>query len=343
MPHGRKDTVHSEAPTPVSKDARLLIPAPENPRHAHLGWPKIVRAGDGTLVAAYVAAEVHTRQGCPAVSLSMDDGQSFSAPHILQEFGEGEPFYHCGNVALGTADDGALVLLAMAMDKNRQQNTIVGWRSTDAGRTWEEADTSTLAGRVGSVYGHVFAIPNRGLAVGGHFREGPGLAQEGLWLALSEDHGRSWGEPAIVTRSRWFEPAFWHTDGRIVCIARDNSVEQYPQLVSDDLGETWREEPSKIGNRKGMPSPFLISRREQPTELFALQTLRRRDAGVYLWSADVHALQWRKGRTLVRFPEEGDYGYPWMTQIDDRHWMLLFYCGVVEGPNSIWGMKIQLT
>ena len=88
------------------------------------------------MVLASVAGTFHGTNGggSPAVSVSADGGRTFTAPNVLRAFGPGMEFTHCGNLALGLAEDGALVLLAMAFTGDIR-NTIVGWRSADEGRT----------------------------------------------------------------------------------------------------------------------------------------------------------------------------------------------------------------
>jgi len=168
---------------------RIVVPAPESERFAHLAWPKVVRARDGTLVLAHAAARKHANgDGCPAVSVSTDEGETFSAPEILREFDGTRDYQHCGNLALGLAPDGAVMLLAMAFTGN-ERNSIFGWRSVDSGRTWESVDTSCLgSNRTGSVFGHVFAVEGRGLAVCGHYRRPKGA---GIWIAYSQDGANS--------------------------------------------------------------------------------------------------------------------------------------------------------
>jgi len=221
---------------------RVVVPAPANPRYAHLGWPKIVCARDGTLVLAYSAARAHTRDGCPAVSISTDRGATFTKPHVLAHFDRTTKYRHCGNIALGVAGDGAVVLLAMAFSGN-DRNSVFGWRSTDSGRTWQPVDTSSLAdNRTGSVYGHVIPVPGAGLAVCGHYRAPSRPYTQGIWIAFSKDNGNTWGQPRRITDERLFEPAVTFTRGRFVGLIRDGtSPWRYWQAVSGDLGRTWKD------------------------------------------------------------------------------------------------------
>jgi len=332
---------------------RLLVPAPDDPAIAHLSWPKIVGTADGTLVLAYSAGRGHNIGGSgPAVSRSTDGGKTFSAPRLLGRFPDDDPRYRdCGNVALGVALDGAVVLLAMAYSGN-EQNTILGWRSVDGGASWVPADTTALAeNKTGSVYGHVLQVPGEGLVVFGHYRR-PSTPAAGIWRSISRDHGRSWEPPSVVTEQAYFEPAFTFAQGRFVGLLRlasDTQSRRYDEAVSDDLGKTWRIYPSKIAIPEGLPgrqpSPFITAAAAEPSKLYALQSIRGElgdsRGRVYLWTADANELQWQQEGLVVSIPAGGslsDWSYPWMTPVGDRKWMLVFYAGTSRGSNSIYGM-----
>ncbi len=333
-----------------------LIAAPADARFAHLAWPKVCRCNDGTLVVACVAGRAHTRAGCPAVSRSTDAARHFTAPSVLQQFDPQQPYAHCGNVALGLAEDGAVVLLAMAFTGN-SRHTILGWRSTDTGRSWKPIDTASLAeNRTGSVFGNIFAIPGKGLAVWGHYRP-PSEPAHGIWLAFSQDNGRCWGKPQTVAAGRYVEPAAVLAQDRLIALLRNADPGhrwRYDQAVSDDLGTTWQIAPCSIAVAPDsgwtLPSPFVAAAPHDPTRLYALQS-QRGTAGdsrgrIYLWTANCSSLQWTRQGLVVSIPQAAtqlaDWSYPWMTPLGDGKWFLVFYAGQVSGPSSIWGMTITL-
>ena len=339
--------------TPDGTPLRVLVPAPSGPRHAHLGWPKLVRAADGTLVLGLLAGREHTVDGCPGASLSHDGGKTFTPPRMLAEFDRSMAYRHSGNIALGLAADGSLVYLAMAFTED-VRNTVLGWRSMDNGRTWQTVDTSRLAdNRSGSVFGEIVAVPGMGLVAFGHYRAGTELAT-GIWYAVSPDNGRTWGDPVPISKTRLYEPAFTFAAGRLVGLIRNDAGGHYWQLFSDDLGKTWQETESLVGpGQRGLPSPFIMHPKGDPSRLLALLTHRchRPDelAYVELWEADARKLDWRCVRKLVTVPEVDapagkgvDFGYPWMVQLSEREWLLVLYCGYVKGPNSIWGMTVRI-
>jgi hypothetical protein len=341
-------------------EPRIIVAAPENPRFAHLSWPKVVQARDGTLIVAYVAGRFHGThgEGCPAVSLSTDGGKTFTPPKILKEYSAGDAYTSGGNVALGVAPDGSVALLSMAF-KGDEANTIDGWRSTDAGKTWHASDVARLAeNKTGSVYGHVFTLPEKKLAVVGHFRRGSTTRTAGLWISYSTDFGQSWGDPHTITANGLVEPAFVFASDRIVGWARPNSTPAwYSQITSDDMGKTWKVESKVLeaSPAKGVqyPSPGLFVDPHDSTRLLALVSQRfSADAGnglygrIDLYSAHGKDLQWKKLGTLAQFPrtlkERGDLTYGWMTPTTGNKWYAVFYCGKHKGESDIYGWEFEM-
>ncbi len=336
---------------------RLLVPSPDNPRLAHLSWPKIVRCPDGTLVVGYSAGRYHGGggEGCPAVSISTDGGQNFSSPKILQEFTRQGKYDNCGNLAMGIADDGAVVLLAMAYTGNKD-NTVVGWRSTDSGKTWPPVDTSPLAdNQTGSVFGTITKVPGKGLVVFGHYRA-PSKPSSGIWMAFSSDHGKTWGSPKTVTEKPHFEPSVTLAGERLVGLFRNTGgkpTRWYQQAVSDDMGQTWNITPASLAIPEGLPgsqpSPFVIADPDNPSKLYALQSIRGglddTRGRIYLWSADAQKLDWQRRGLVVANPKAdmqlNDWTYPWMTPLGDGTWFLVFYAGNPRGANSIYGLTLK--
>ena len=344
-------------------EPRLLLTTAEGEERRHLSWPKIAKAEDGTLVLAYILSRSHHTEGAPAVSLSRDGGETFSSPRILRDFGvEKTPDYaHAANLALGRAENGDLICLAMAYTPNvsggPRESRIFGWRSTDNGESWREVDTSKLDAHTGSVYGHVFRTEPGVLAVAGHYRPGSNndvARTGGIWLSHSRDHGRSWERPRTISVSDdpLLEPAIWYASGRYWGLIRHNPAERYRLLNSAD-GETWEESVSPVGGGKRLPSPFIVADRYRENILYALHTERNPDGPegyTYLWRKDTEDEGgWeRTGRVLVyprgegRHHREGrDFGYPWMVQLDEHEWFLAFYYGRFVGRNDLWGMRLR--
>lgn len=331
---------------------RLLVPPPPGARHAHLGWPKAAVAPDGTVVLAYSAGRFHGNhgEGCPAVSLSADGGETFSPPDILMNFDAATPLTNSANTALGVAEDGAFVLLAMGY-RGDEANSVFGWRSEDGGRAWAPVDTSALAdNRTGSVYGRVFPVPGRGLAVAGHYRASAGRARQGIWLAFSPDNGRTWGGPEEITDGPFVEPCFLFAEGRLLGLLRVHPKQAaYWQAVSDDLGKTWHVGESSLrleDDGLNFPSPSMVAPPERPGQLLAFQTQRAvpgsTPGAIRLWTAGIGDLGWQPGELVAEFPRvpgdpNTDFGYPWAVPVGGGKWLLAFYFGRKDGPAGIWG------
>jgi hypothetical protein len=330
----------------------VVVPAPEDARYSHLGWPKIVQAADGTLVVACLAGRAHTVDGSPAVSISTDRGKSFSPPAPLASFDRTTEYRHSGNLAMGRAEDGSIVVLAMAFSGDAK-NTIFGWRSEDSARTWQPVDTSALAeNKTGSVYGHVFPAGERGLAVCGHYRKPSQPFDQGIWIAFSADHGKTWGPPQRIAAEKLAEPAVICTAGRFLGLFRDAEKSwRYWHAVSDD-GNTWQVEPGPIANpetKHSQPSPFIVADPTEPNRLYAMQSQRGVEGDtkgrIYLWTADARRLDWKRLGLVAALStadkENSDWSYPWMTRLDDGDWFVVFYAGKGTGANSIYGMRMR--
>ena len=318
--------------------SQIVVPAPDDEAIRHLAWPKIVRAGNGTLVLAYSAGVGHNKGASGlAVSLSEDGGRTFSHPELLCYYPEDDDRYRdVGNLALGVGNDGVVSLLAMAFNGD-QANTILGWCSSDSGKTWRRTDISALGNsKTGSVFGHVFAVPGKRLAVCGHYRKPRGT---GLWISYSNDNGQSWNVPQTISEKRYFEPVFIHTGGNLIGLVRENAACAYHQLLSRDLGKSWQFRERAIqGNPSAVhPSPFLVADPTQPGKLYALVSERAPANQISLWESYCDTLQWR--RICLIAEGGGDWTYPWMTHLDGNEWYLVYYQGTTSS-SSIYGTKI---
>jgi len=334
----------------------LALPAPEDPKLAHLAWPKIVTTPKGTVVLASSAGVGHNRGGSGlVVARSTDAGDTFSEPQLLCYFPDDDERYRdCGNMALGTAEDGSLVLLAMAFTPETH-STILGWRSTDEGQTWTRTDTSHLdENQTGSTYGHVIQVPGKGLAVFGHYRL-PSPDAPGIWMSMSTDNGQSWGPAQKITGGDYVEPAFTFADNKFIGLLRVREDQRfYDQAVSENYGETWSIERTVIrvpeGQKGSQPSPFITVDPSDPNKLYALQSIRGgledTRGRVNLWSASAKDLDWEMEGPVFAIPNTlkvmVDWSYPWMTPIGDGNWKLVFYAGDKMGANSIYGMTLNL-
>lgn len=326
-------------------EPRIVVRAPEDPSYQHLGWPKMAQAANGDLVLCYVAAKTHREGGAPACSVSSDQGRTFSPPRILLETAKSSDTGHTWNLALGRTPRNDLLLVAMVGDKPRTTSRPLAWRSRDHGRTWTPNGVQGLPQRAFGTFGRLFQVPGKGLALAGYAYMDEGKWQPGVWLAYSQDDGASWGQPETVSMDVRNEPAFLFTAGTIIGLVREEDPEPktYRLFHSRDRGNTWTSGPVGFGNGSRLPSPFIAADARNPRRLLALES-DRRARHIVLWAAEAGVYEWKKLGVAATFPvvERSDYSYPWMVHLDRRDWFLVFYCGLFDGPNHIWGMRITV-
>lgn len=335
---------------PDGAAARIAVPAPENPRFQHLGWPKAVRTGDGTIILGYLMGRKHPGENCPAVSLSSDGGKTFSAPKMLREFGKGRDYEASGNMALGIAHDGSVLLLAHGYSANA--NHIFGWRSTDSGRTWNPVDTSALGpNKTGSSTGSIVRLPNGKLMVAGHYRAGSQPYTQGIWRSISEDNGLTWQEPALIVEMDGVEPVLVRHENRLLVFIRERKGKRQYLSVSDDWGVTWKTELAAIHpilpTTTVLAHPFAMVDPHDPDGLLAVTFERGKAGAAQLWRGNPRTLEFKHERTLVELTQlsgatNNDYGYGWLVPLEGRRALLFYYHGLGSGPNSIWALETEI-
>lgn len=339
--------------TPEGQSARVAVGPLDNERFRHLAWPKAVRTAEGTIVLGYQIGTHHGDGSCPAVSISTDEGKTFSKPHILREFGPGTEYTNSGNMAIGLAHDGAVIILSHG-HRGNVTNHIFGWRSTDSGRTWQEVDTSALGpNKTGSATGTIVRLPGKRLIAVGHYRSGSQPHVLGIWQSISEDDGLTWGEPRQISNVNAGEPVVVLHGDRLMVFIRGRgpaAVHQYI-AVSDDFGRTWRTELSNISVQSPhstlITHPFAMVDPRNPDRLLAATFERPLPASAELWTADPKTLKFTHERRLLTLPKiEGgpntDFGYPWLVPLEGGRWLLFYYHGQGRGPNSIWVADVKL-
>jgi hypothetical protein len=339
--------------SPDGATVRIAIAPPSNPRFEHLAWPKAVRTRDGTIVVGFQAGTHHGNESCPAVSISTDAGKTFSAPNVLREFGPNTEYTNSGNMALGLAHDGSVLLLSHG-HRGNTTNHIFGWRSADNGRTWKPVDTSALGpNKTGSSTGAIVQLPDRKLIAVGHYRGGSKPYEYGIWQSISPDDGLTWGEPSMVTNINAGEPVIVRSGDRLLVFIRGRGPASTRQFiaVSDDFARTWRTELSNITPRDPKASllthPFAMVNPHKPDELLNITFSRPLPAAAELWRGNPSTLQFKPDRTLVQLPKiEGDpntdFGYAWLVPLDGRDALMFYYHGRGRGPCPIWVAEVKI-
>ncbi len=332
---------------PDNAPVRIAVAPLDNPRFQHLAWPKAVRTANGTIVLGYQIGTHHGDGSCPAVSISTDDGKTFTPPNVLREFGPGMEYTNSGNMAIGLAHDGAVILLSHGHRKN-EANHIFGWRSTDNGKTWKTVDTSALGpNKTGSSTGAIVQLPGKRLMVVGHYRDGSKPYTRGIWRSISEDDGLTWGDPALVSNVNAGEPVVVRHENRLLVFIRGRGPAAVRQFiaVSDDWGKTWQTELSNMTPRGAHATlityPFAMVDPHDPSKLLAATIERPLPSVATLWQGDPKTLAFKPLRTLITLPKiEGDpntdFGYPWLIHLGGKKWFMFYYHGRGRGECPIW-------
>jgi hypothetical protein len=343
---------------PNGDAVRIAVPAPENPRFAHLAWPKAVRTADGTIVLGFLMGAAHIGGSSPSISISTDRGATFSSPQILREFGAGKDYADSGNMAMGLAPDGAVIVLAHGYTGNTA-HAIFGWRSTDSGRTWKPVDTSALGlSKTGSATGSIVALGDGRMMAVGHYRP-PATAQPGgIWQSISRDGGLTWGAPSHVTNLNTVEPVLVRQRDRLLVFSRGSGDAATRQFISisDDHGRSWTTEMANLKpvapHTTGLAHPFAMLDPHNPEALLAVTFERPLPGSAQLWRGQSAT---RKGanysfthvRTLVELPKiagdpHTDFGYAWLVPLEGRRALVFYYHGLNRGACPIWVLDTQL-
>jgi hypothetical protein len=337
---------------PNGDPVRIAVAPSDSPRFAHLAWPKAVRTTDGTIVLGYLAGTHHGSESCPAVSISTDGGKSFSAPNVLKEFGPGKEYGNSGNMALGLAHDGAVLLLAHG--HSATSNHIYGWRSSDSGRTWKLINTSALGpDKTGSSTGTIVQLPGKKLMVAGHYRAGSKPYTTGIWQSVSADDGLTWGEPAMVNNINAGEPVLVRSGDRLLVFVRGRGPAAARQLVSasEDWGQTWKTDLLNLTavnqHTTGLAHPFARVNPHNAEELIAVTFERPLPGSAQLWRGSAKTLTFKRDRTLVELPKiagdpHNDFGYAWLLPMEGRRALVFYYHGLGRGYCPIWVVETQI-
>lgn len=338
--------------SPTGEVVRIAVAPPANPRFEHLAWPKAVRTADGTIVLGFLAGTHHGSESCPAVSLSTDGGRTFSAPNVLKEFGPGREYVNSGNMALGLAHDGAVLLLAHGHSANSSH--IYGWRSIDSGRTWTPVDTSGLGpNKTGSSTGTIVQLPGKKLMVVGHYRAGSKPYTTGIWQSVSADDGLTWGEPTMVNNLNAGEPVLVRSGERLLVFIRGRGPASARQFVSvsQDWGRTWATDMLNLTavnqHTTVLAHPFTMVNPHNLAELIAVTFERPLPGSAQLWRGNAKTLSFKHDRTLVDLPKVAgdkhtDFGYAWMLPMEGRRALVFYYHGMGRGPCPIWVLETEI-
>jgi sialidase-1 len=182
---------------------------PDSPR-GYFGWPSVARMPDGTLVVA--ASGLREWHICPwgktVLFYSRDEGRTWSDPQIIRDSPIDDR--DAGVVSLGG------------------QRLLVSLFSSDP-RPFEFEEAADARMRVGW-HAHLAQLREEDVAL-----------HAGSWILLSDDGGRSWGDPIAAPVSSPHGPILL-SDERLLYLgkdARDLSRAGIACALSSDHGRSW--------------------------------------------------------------------------------------------------------
>jgi len=235
-----------------------------------------VRTADGTIVLGFLAGTHHGDESCPLFPSHGRRQYVLPAPNILREFGRDTEYSNSGNLALGVAHDGAVLLLAHG-HKGNLKNHIFGWRS---GGQWAHLEArghiGARAEQDGVIHRDDRATSREAVDVTGHYRRWFETVQHRHLAVVSPDDGLTWGEPAMVNNLNAGEPVLVRAGDQLLVFVRGRGPANARQFISisDDWGKTWKTELSTIithdKRTTGLAHPFAMVNPLKTSELIAV-------------------------------------------------------------------------
>lgn len=289
-------------------------------------WPNLTLLRNGTIVATIFNQPCHGLwEGDVECWASSVGGRTWAlvgtpAPH--------EPGTNRMNVAAGLAANGDLLVIASGWSHRPPKGQRAGhgpparplaaWvsRSSDGGRTWSidrRGFPKTPAGEDGVPFGDILRGSDGALRVAVYWGK-PGAT----FVFRSPDDGKTWGEPAAMSRSAVIdEPALFHLGGgKWLGAARLNGLDLY---VSDDDARTWKQGKTLTGAQQ---HPGHLMRLKDRRLLLSYGN-RTEPKGVDVRFSPDEGRTWSEPLRVADF--QGDGGYPSSVQLPDGQVLTAFY------------------
>jgi len=192
----------------------VLIAGRKRERFSYFGWPTVARLEDDTLVVA--ASGPRAEHVCPfgktALVFSPDRGRTWSEPAVIQDS-------MIDDRDAGIVCVGGRRLLVSWFRSDTRMYASEAWIPEQERAAWKEVFASWTDETVRSLLGS--------------------------WIMLSEDGGRTWGEPLRVPVSAPHGPIVLKS-GRLLYVGKpygtwdDMNEAMIAAAVSDDSGRSWR-------------------------------------------------------------------------------------------------------
>ena len=297
-------------------------------------WPNLTRMPDGVIVATIFNQPVHLGwPGDVECWASTDEGRMWElrgTPTVH------EPDTARGNVAVGLAHDGALVVIVSGWSyqgkpvvgqRNKLDKVLEPWvcRSTDGGRTWMRDGSVNIPDGAQSFipFGDIERCDDGTLGVSAYTNPGD-RSYNTAWFLRSRDDGRTWGEAALIGADDYNETDLLFLGGdRWLAASRTHREGCLDLFVSEDGGDSW-----------ACQGPLTLPG-QHPAHLMRLQDGRilmvygLRNKGLYGVGARLSSDEgktWQKPIVLVDLEDASDVGYPASVQAPDGTIITAYYC-----------------
>ncbi len=210
-------------------------------------FPDLARLADGTLLCVYRESDSHVAHDYSHLvwRTSADDGETWSARHLLVESCRGDDLYKWNCPRTGRLSDGRVYYLCDGYPSDRRyedegSSTKIWWRTPEGG--WDGPHDTGVPGIVPD---RLCELPDGTLLLGSHVRdEETGKLKQ--MVARSDDGRSSWSPQATIAA----DPGLNLCEGSIlplpggelVCYMRENSAQGWPlyKSISRDGGASWQ-------------------------------------------------------------------------------------------------------
>ena len=296
-------------------------------------WPNLTMLLDGTVVATIHNQPAHLKVPADVECWASKDGgrtwakRGTPAPRDTDLAAR-------GNVAAGLAKNGDLIVIASGFSnpgpktRGRILPPLVS-RSADGGCTWtRDIDAFRVEWlEVGRSKAKQYSIPFGDIIQGndGALRVALYSGRVGLTAVYrSDDDGRTWGEPAVISKdAKIHEPALFHLGGgKWLAAARFEGLDLH---ASDDDAKTWTHRQTLTG-RQQHPGHFA---RLKDGRLLLSYGNRLKPKGIDVRFSDDEGANWSEPLRVADFQKDG--GYPSSLQLPDGRVLTVYYASQVEG------------
>ncbi len=297
-------------------------------------WPNLTQLKDGSIVASIFNHPSHGQaEGDVECWASTDGGRIWKlrgvpAPH--------EPGTNRMNVAAGTANDGALIVLASGWGGEKFRGKILKpWanRSTDGGKTWKRSEAVTLPAGLDYLipFGDVIAISGKLLAAPFYHeqtifdapRDRKRKRVGTSYLLFSKDDGVSWGDAVVIAADDYNETTVLRlASDRWLAAARTYGDGHLDLLVSQDEGRAWTKSgPLTLPSQH--PAHLLKLSDGRVLLTYGIREKNHQGVGVRV-SAD-RGQTWKAPTRLTNLEGTTDGGYPATVQLEDGSLVTAYY------------------